>query len=145
MQVKIKAFNELNTKEYHQLLFLRVAVFVVEQNCPYQEVDAIDLQAMHLWLEEEGRPVAYARVYEEDGHVHFGRVLVEQASRHQGLGKKLLDEVLQWVRKNKPNQSILISAQYYLRHFYGSFGFQESSSVYLEDGIKHIEMKKTWP
>lgn len=142
MQVRVKDFKELSVSDYQKLLFLRVAVFVVEQNCPYQEVDDIDKSATHLWLEEEHVPVAYARIYEERGQVHFGRVLVNKKWRHQGLAKRLLEEVLQWIAENRPGRVIEIGAQAYLHDFYASFGFEQTSDIYLEDGIKHIQMQK---
>jgi ElaA protein len=84
MQIRTKNFSELTTLEYHRLMEIRVAVFVVEQECAYQEIDAIDLEATHLWFADEADNVlAYARIYKEDNTIHFGRVLVAKEWRGQ--------------------------------------------------------------
>lgn len=143
MNIQTKAFSELTTVEYHRLLETRVAVFVVEQNCPYQEIDAIDLEATHLWFADEAEHIlAYARIYQEAETVHFGRVLVAKTMRQQQLGKKLLTEVMSFIEENYPQQPIEIGAQAHLQKFYGAFGFQPISEEYLEDGIPHIDMVK---
>lgn len=141
MKTRVKKFSELTVAEFYQIAQLRIAVFVVEQTCPYQEVDAVDEQAIHFWLEAEDQTVlAYARIYEENGIVHFGRVLVRESMRGQQLGRKLVDEVLQWIKEHFPHQTIQIGAQAHLQSFYESFGFQPSSEVYLEDDIPHLDM-----
>lgn len=142
MDVKYKRFSELHIMEYHRILALRVAVFVVEQECPYQEVDDVDLEAIHLWLEDEGEILAYARIYQSKEMLHFGRVLVKETARHQKLGSRLVQEVLDWMTERYPNQLVEIGAQAHLQNFYGSFGFEIISEVYLEDNIPHIDMKK---
>ena len=142
MKPTIKPFSELTTLEYHQILALRVAVFVVEQNCPYQEVDAIDLTATHFWLSEGAEPMAYARIYVEDQAWHIGRVVVAPKARRQKLGTTLMQQVVQWLEA-QGHAKVTISAQAHLQDFYGQFGFVTTSKEYLEDGIPHVEMKKS--
>ena len=142
MQRIIKSFSELTAYEYHQLLELRIAVFVVEQNCPYQEVDAIDLTATHFWLSKDEEPVAYARIYETQGQWHIGRVVVSPDVRRQQLGTQLLQQVMDWLMQ-QGHVEVTISAQAHLQHFYNQFGFLTTSEEYSEDGIPHVEMKKS--
>ncbi|WP_028790298.1 GNAT family N-acetyltransferase [Tetragenococcus muriaticus] len=142
MRTKIKNFNELTLLEYHQLMELRVSVFVVEQNCPYQEIDDIDLTAFHFWLENQNDMLAYARVYQKQQKIHFGRVLVKKEERKKGLGKQLIQQLIEWIERRFPEKTIYIEAQAYLREFYTNFGFQVVSEKYLLDGISHIDMQK---
>ncbi|MCJ0732411.1 GNAT family N-acetyltransferase, partial [Enterococcus faecium] len=118
-------------------------VFVVEQQCPYQEVDDIDGEAWHTFFQDtDGKILAYTRVYEEAESIHFGRVLVHQDNRKDGLGRKIVQETINMIQKNFPEKPIVIGAQEYLQAFYESFGFKAISDVYLEDDIPHIDMKK---
>lgn len=143
LQTKIKKFSELTLHQYHYLMANRVAVFVVEQACPYQEIDAIDMQAYHFWLEDEqANLLAYARVYSEEQLVHFGRVLVKKKERGKGLGKELVRQIIEWIQVYFPGEKMHIEAQTYLYNFYTSFGFEAVSEEYLEDGIPHINMEK---
>jgi ElaA protein len=140
---KKKKFNELSTNELYSILKARVDVFVIEQACPYPEIDNFDQRALHLFLEEENEVVAYSRLfpsqvkYEE---ASLGRVLVAKSHRGTGLAKDLLKEALVTLQEEWNEHSIKIQAQEYLIHFYGSFGFQPISEVYLEDGIPHVDM-----
>ncbi len=143
MNWKKKAFNELSTNELYAILKARVDVFVIEQTCPYPEIDNFDQRAVHLFLEEGNEVVAYSRLFPsgvkyEDASL--GRVLVAKSHRGNGLAKDLLKEALIVLREEWGEQSIKIQAQEYLIHFYGSFGFQPISEVYLEDGIPHVDM-----
>ena len=139
----MKTFDELTTKEFYMLVKERIAVFVVEQNCPYQEVDEIDPEALHTFLtDEQGNVAAYTRIYKEEDAVHFGRVLVAKEHRQSGLGKQIVQRTLEVIEQKYPNTPIIIGAQDYLRSFYESFGFNAISDVYLEDDIPHIDMKK---
>jgi ElaA protein len=136
----IKTTDELTTQELLTILQARTAVFVVEQKCPYQEVDEADRKAVHICIEENGELQAYARIIEEEKIIHFGRVLVVKKYRDQQLGRKIVEKTLQEIEKRYPNQPVVISAQAYLVAFYQSFGFEQTSDVYLEDEIPHIEM-----
>lgn len=142
MQCYYKTFSQLTTQELFQIYQARTAVFVVEQQCPYQEVDAIDLEATHLWLAVNHKLVAYARIYLQHQAIHFGRVLVIPEYRHQGIAKQLLDQILHFISNTFPNKPIVIQAQHYLQAFYQQYGFIVTSEVYLEDNIPHIDMCK---
>lgn len=138
---QIKNFDELSTTELQKIYLLRTEVFVVEQACPYQEVDNLDLIAQHLWLENEadGEILAYLRIIPAGAQfdeVALGRVLVKKTARGAGLAKQLLQHGLDIVGP----QPIKIEAQYYLRNFYKTFGFEEISEKFLEDGIPHVAM-----
>ncbi|MFD1901420.1 GNAT family N-acetyltransferase [Enterococcus termitis] len=142
MDYHVKKFSELTTKEFFDIVKLRIAVFVVEQHCPYQEVDDVDECAIHTWLQEEADIVGYTRIMDRGETVSFGRVLINPAYRKQGLGNKLLEETLRVIEEKFPNKPIIIGAQAHLSDFYGAFSFEEVSDVYLEDGIPHVQMKK---
>jgi ElaA protein len=142
MDYHVKKFSELTTTEFFDIVKLRIAVFVVEQHCPYQEVDDVDECAIHTWLQEEADIVGYTRIMDRGETVSFGRVLINPTYRKQGLGNKLLEETLRVIEEKFPNKPIIIGAQAHLSDFYGAFGFEEVSDVYLEDGIPHVQMKK---
>ena len=141
MEFKIQPFAELSVYQLQQIYQLRVAVFVVEQACAYQEVDEIDLTAQHVWLEENGLILAYLRLYQLADGLHLGRVLVAPTHRSHGLAKQLLTQTLAYIRQQNIHTNLQIAAQSYLLPFYQSFGFQEVSTPYLEDGIEHIDMQ----
>ena len=136
----IKSTDELTPQELVTIFQARTAVFVVEQECPYQEVDEADRHALHVCLEENGELQAYARILEEDEAIHFGRVLVVKKYRGQQLGRKIVATTLSEIEKRYPDRPVIISAQAHLVDFYRSFGFEQISEVYLEDEIPHIEM-----
>ncbi|GCF94810.1 acetyltransferase [Enterococcus florum] len=142
MEIRIKKTNELSVSELLTIFQERVAVFVVEQQCPYQEVDADDRDAWHVSLCENDQLKAYARVMLREDHVTFGRVLVVDKFRRQGLGEQLVQAVLADIRQRFPKMPIKISAQSYLQDFYSRFGFKATSEIYLEDGIPHLDMLK---
>jgi ElaA protein len=144
MDYQVKAFAELTTKEFYEIAKQRVAVFVVEQQCPYQEIDEIDEVAWHTWLEEAGQLVGYTRIYELEAAVSFGRVLIHQDYRRQQLGKKLVAATIAEIEQRFPGKPIVIGGQAYLKAFYESFGFEVTSDLYLEDDIPHYEMTKTY-
>jgi len=149
---KCARFDELTTREVHDIYQARLAVFVVEQNCPFQDVDGADPVSWHLVgrspspLGEgrgEGAILAYARLvppgvkYAEPS---IGRVLTTEAARRKGAGRELMTEALSRAQSLWPGSALRIGAQRYLEKFYGEFGFVRSSDVYIEDGIPHIEM-----
>ena len=136
----IKAFEELTARELHLIYRERTAVFVVEQNCPYQEVDDTDLVSIHLWKQAEGNLLAYARLIPAADHLRIGRVLVPQGERTHGYGQELMRVVLGYAKTHFPGLPIHAQAQAYLQDFYASFGFRPVSEVYPEDGIPHIDM-----
>lgn len=136
----IKTTDELTAQELLTILQARTAVFVVEQNCPYLEVDEADRQAIHVSIEDQGKLKAYTRILAENDGIHFGRVLVAREFRGQGLGKEIVTRTLAEIAKRYPERSVIISAQAHLMDFYHSFGFVETSEIYLEDGIPHVDM-----
>ncbi|MDX8342604.1 GNAT family N-acetyltransferase [Rossellomorea sp. YZS02] len=143
MSWKVKSFTDLSTHELYELLQVRTEVFVVEQECAYLEVDGKDLHSYHLYKEENGEVVAYARLlpagvsYEQPS---IGRVLVKEGYRGKGLASELVKRGLAFIHEEWGQQPVKIQAQEYLREFYGSFGFRAITETYLDDGIPHIDM-----
>lgn len=142
MEYHVKQLAQLTTKEFLEIVKLRIAVFVVEQNCPYQEVDDVDELAYHTWLQEGTDIVGYTRIIDKGDTVSFGRVLVNSDYRGKKLGNKLLEETLKVIEENYPNRPIIIGAQAHLTKLYRTFGFEVISDVYLEDDIPHVDMKR---
>lgn len=140
MKVEVKKITEMSTKELLTIIEERVKVFVVEQNCPYQEVDKADEDALHLQLKENEALVGYTRIIECDNYVTFGRVLIVKEYRAKKLGSQLVEETLNEIKINFLGKEIKISAQHYLLDFYKTFGFDPISDVYLEDSIPHVDM-----
>ncbi len=141
MELIIKRFEALTLPELYEILQLRVAVFVVEQNCAYQEVDGRDLSAYHVFLREGGEICAYLRVL--DPGVAFeeaaiGRVVAKK--RGCGLGDKILKAGIAVAREKWRADSIKLEAQVSVRGFYEKVGFVQSSDIFLEDGIAHMQM-----
>jgi len=140
---KCKPFDELKPSELYDILRLRNEVFVVEQNCVYQDVDNKDLYALHLMGWSGEQLVAYTRLLPKDNshpYVSIGRVVTSPNVRGTGLGKELMRKSVDTIYNIWGRQPVRVSAQLYLRTFYESLGFQQTSDIYLEDGIEHIEM-----
>lgn len=145
IEFKIKRFNELSTNELYKLLRLRSEVFVVEQNCVYQDIDNKDQKAVHVlgYLNQE--LIACSRIFAPGDYFEFasiGRVLVAEKQRANSFGHELMNVSIEAVEQNFQTSKITISAQEYLKKFYESHGFIQTSERYLEDDIPHIEMKK---
>lgn len=138
MQVKLKSFDDLTSREVYEILRLRVDVFVVEQACPYPEIDGKDYDAIHIYLENQGQILAYARVYKEDGQIHIGRVIAKE--RRKGHATIILKEAIREVREKYQAGKIHIEAQIYAKNLYKKVGFEEDSEPFLLDGIEHIKM-----
>ena len=135
-----KVFSELGTAELYEILRARVNVFVVEQNCPYPELDGIDYNSLHVYYEDNAKPLAYLRAYEmTPGVVRMGRVLTVE--RGTGLGGKLLKEGIREIREKFSPERIYIEAQSYAIGFYQREGFVVCSEEFLEDGIPHVKME----
>ena len=142
---KIKSFKALSATELYSLLQLRSEVFVVEQNCVYQDIDSKDEKALHLFCEDNGQTVAYARVFKPNDYfdkASIGRVVVKQTYRDKKLGHILMIKAIEVIASQFKETKITISAQLYLKKFYETHGFIQTSEMYLEDDIPHIEMKK---
>ncbi|RIV34947.1 GNAT family N-acetyltransferase [Flagellimonas lutimaris] len=145
MQVSIKTFDQLTTEELYQILRLRSEVFVVEQDCVYQDVDNKDQKALHVIGVKDGEIVAYTRIFKPGDYfdnVSIGRVVVAQDQRKYGLGKQIMQASLTAIQERFPNKPIEISAQSYLLKFYKELGFNAFGEEYLEDGIPHRRMLK---
>ena len=138
MQVRIKSFEDLTNRELYEILKLRVDVFVVEQECPYPEIDGKDYNAIHVYLENQGQILAYARVYKEKDEIHIGRVIAKE--RRKGYATLILKEAINVAKKFYQAKEIHIEAQTYAKKLYEKMGFVEDSEIYLLDGIEHVKM-----
>ena len=141
MNLVTKYFHELTTTELYELLKSRAEIFVVEQNCIYQDLDDKDYHSLHIFYEENGKIVAYLRAFEKDTTtrtVQIGRVLT--LNHGMGLGGQLSKKGITQIREKLNPSTIYIEAQCYATGFYEQEGFVISSEEFLEDGIPHVEM-----
>lgn len=142
---KIKPFKELSLQELYKVLQLRSFVFVVEQNCVYQDMDGKDEKALHLIGEYNNQIVAYARLFKSGDYfdtASIGRVVIHPEARDKKFGHDMMKQAIAGIEHNYNESKITISAQLYLKKFYESHGFVQTSAMYLEDDIEHIEMKR---
>lgn len=140
---KVKSFEELSGEEVYKIIQARIDVFVVEQKAPYHDCDDKDQVALHLWAEENGKLLAYCRLFDKGikyDETSIGRVLTTEAARGKGLGKTLISYAVQTIENRFHTSEIRISAQDYLIHFYSDFGFIPTDLKYLEDDLPHTEM-----
>ena len=141
-----KKFSELSVEELYKILQIRNEVFVVEQNCAYQDCDGKDVNSWHITGRDEDKLIAYSRIlppglpYRDAASI--GRVLTSQLARGQETGKQLMTYSLKNLYRLFGLVKVSIGAQLYLKRFYESFHFMQCGSVYLEDGIEHIPMEK---
>lgn len=143
MEIEVKNFEELNTNELYSLLRLRSEVFVLEQDCVYQDIDGKDQRALHVIGREDGKIIAYARCFQEGDYFDessIGRVVVRDNYRKLGYGHKITDAAIKAIEERYKASKIKISAQTYLVTFYESHGFKTIGDRYSEDGIPHIAM-----
>ena len=142
----LKKFNELNREEIHAMYALRAAIFVVEQDCVYQDIDGKDLDAHHVLGNIEGKLVAYARVLRKGtsytDSVSIGRIAVLEEFRGKSIGHEIVRFSIKCIADLYPGEAIKISAQSHLENFYNQHGFKKEGTPYLEDGIPHIAMIK---
>lgn len=143
-----KYFTDLSNWELYKILQLRSEVFVVEQNCVYQDCDDKDLDAYHYMGWHNNKLVAYSRLFNQGSFfadaAAIGRVITSQSIRGQHVGKQLMSHSIQEVYRRFGALPIRVSAQLYLKDFYESFSFVQKSKVYLEDGIEHISMVRAF-
>lgn len=142
---KIKPFDALTVHELYDILRLRSEIFVVEQNCVYLDLDGKDKIALHLFAEYDGKIVAHSRLFKPGisfDNASIGRVVVDANYRERKWGHDLMRESIAAIKKQFNETKITIGAQLYLKKFYESHGFVQSSEMYLEDDIPHIEMIK---
>jgi ElaA protein len=145
IQFKIKPFPELSTNELYEMLQLRSEVFVVEQNCVYQDIDGKDQKAIHVLGYSDGILVVYSRLFKPKDYFEYasiGRVIVKESYRDKKLGHELMRVSIDAITTLFQETKITISAQLYLQKFYESHGFVVVGESYLEDDIPHIEMKR---
>jgi ElaA protein len=139
----VKKFDELSPHELYAVLQLRNEVFVVEQNCAFQDADNKDQASYHFMCWDKDKLMAYTRIVPPGiayPQASIGRVVTAPSARGSGLGRELVEQSIAQVSKLFGAVSIKIGAQVYLKKFYSSFGFQQINAIYLEDGIEHIEM-----
>ncbi len=145
IQWKIKSFENLSVNELYDILRLRSEIFVVEQNCVYLDIDGKDKFALHLFGEFEGEIVAYSRLFKPGitfDNASIGRVVVDANYRDRKWGHDLMREAIAGIKNHFGESKITIGAQLYLKKFYESHGFVQTSEMYLEDDIPHIEMER---
>ncbi len=145
MNIKIKTFKELNLDELYKILQLRSEVFVVEQDCVYQDIDGKDSKAIHVMGFEGDELVAYTRCFEPGYYFDeaaIGRVIVKYKYRKYGFGHDIMKASINQIKNQYRTNNIKLSAQQYLIRFYETHGFIQSGEGYLEDGIPHIAMIK---
>ena len=140
----IKKFSELSAEEIYNILKLRSEVFVVEQNCVYQDIDEKDQKAIHLFIEKNSEIIAYTRIFKKGDYYEenpsIGRVVVSKKERGKNLGKEIMKKSIYYVKENMDEKKIELSAQKYLDKFYKELQFYSEGEDYLEDGIPHQRM-----
>ncbi|MBZ5486253.1 GNAT family N-acetyltransferase [Halomonas aquamarina] len=145
LEFRWSRFDELSTREFYEIVKAREAVFVVEQQCAYPEVDELDPLAWHLLATAGGELAAYIRLLgpgDKFVEPSIGRVMTVKAFRGCRYGRELMAEAIRFTEQTYPGLGIKIGAQVYLTAFYESFGFAAVSDVYDEDGILHVDMRK---
>jgi ElaA protein len=138
-------FSDLTLEQLYNILALRAEVFVLGQQCIYQDPDGKDLDALHLVGTVDNETVAYLRLFpvpNEKNEIKFGRVLTKNSVRSKGYGKNLLSELLKYCSTHLQEFTVACSAQHYLQKFYESFGFKTIGEVYQEENIPHVFMRK---
>jgi len=145
LDIYVKTFNQLSLDELYYLLQLRSEVFVVEQDCVYQDIDGKDKKALHVIGKKDNTIIAYSRIFKPGDYfkeASIGRVVVAENFRHLKYGHQLMVASIKAVETSFSSKKIKISAQKYLENFYNNLGFITSGEPYLEDGIPHIAMIK---
>jgi ElaA protein len=141
-EIKVAKLDDLKPKQIVNIFEIRFNVFVLEQQSIYNEFDGHDFDATHLFIEDEEKLVGYARIYTHDlNSATFGRVAIAKGYRKQKLGKRLIEKAIQIITKMKDVKKIKIEAQEYLKSFYESFGFKQTSKAYDDNGVVHIDME----
>lgn len=143
MEYKIRTFDELSNKELYSILRLRSEIFVVEQNCVYQDLDNKDLDGYHLMAIENGELIGYLRILNKGvsyKEASIGRVVVKKEYRRKKLGLEIINKGIDFIINTMKEKEVRISAQVYAKNLYKKAGFVEVSEEYLEDDIPHVEM-----
>ncbi|MDF4201430.1 GNAT family N-acetyltransferase [Maribacter sp. SA7] len=145
LDIKVKNFKEFDIEELYNVLQLRSEIFVVEQDCVYQDIDGKDSKAIHVIGYKNNSVVAYTRIFKPGDYfdqASIGRVAVHKDFRKFGYGKVIMQASIDAVEEHYNTYEIKISAQKYLTKFYTDLGFNATGEEYLEDGIPHIAMIK---
>lgn len=140
---RIMDFSEMDLELFHDVLKLRIDVFVIEQNCPYDELDGKDQNAIHVIGKGSNNDIrAYARILKPNAEhpAAIGRVVVRNDLRSSGLGHELMSVCLNWIKTSYGSSRSVLSAQEHLQGFYGKHGYKTTSEVYDLDGIPHVDM-----
>ena len=139
-EVRVSSFRDLDTTTLYAILQLRTDVFVVEQKCPYPELDGRDLEpgTRHVWLSRGEEILAYLRILDDGDAERIGRVAVARGARGAGHAERLMTEALAVIG----NRTSVLDAQSYLVGFYAKFGYQQTGPEYVEDGIPHVPMRR---
>ena len=140
-EIRVASFRDLDNTTLYAVLKLRVDVFVVEQKCPYPELDGRDAEpgTRHVWLERGGEILAYLRILDDGGIERIGRVVTAPAARRGGYGSRLMEHALTVIG----NRLAVLGAQAHMAGFYARFGFEINGDRYVEDGIPHVPMKRS--
>ena len=145
MEITVKKFNQLTVEDLYYILQLRSEVFVVEQDCVYQDIDGKDHKALHIIGKKKGEIIAYTRCFPPGVYFNeaaIGRVVVTEKERKFGYGHDIMETSIEAIEEHYNTTSIKLSAQTYLTSFYEAHGFEKTGNEYLEDGIPHIGMIK---
>jgi ElaA protein len=145
MKIEIKTYSELTKEDLYDLLQLRSQVFVVEQDCVYQDIDGLDAKAVHVLGTVNGKLCAYTRIFKGGDYFEYpsiGRVVVSKDVRKHGYGKQIMLASIKYIETKWKDEHMLLSAQVYLTKFYRELGFFEQGEEYLEDDIPHIKMTR---
>ena len=143
LSIVVKSFEELSKLELYKILRLRAEVFIVEQNCVYQDIDNKDQKAHHVILLKDECIIGYTRIFNPGDYFNeasIGRVVISEKERHNNYGSELMKTSISFIHNQLQEQVIKISAQCYLEKFYKGFGFISKGESYLEDGIPHVAM-----
>lgn len=143
IEIRIKSFSELSGSEVYELLKLRQDIFIVEQLCPFPDIDDLDQKCDHLFAYSGADLVGYTRLSAPGvilKHPSVGRIVVAQKARNTGLGGVIVSKSMEFLKAKYPEKPIEISAQVYLKSFYGKHGFKPVEADYLLDGIPHVKM-----
>jgi ElaA protein len=145
LQIQVKKFNELTIDQLYELLQLRSQVFVVEQDCVYQDIDSKDQKSLHILGLKNNKIIAYTRIFKPGDYFNeasIGRVVVAENERKFKYGHQIMKASIAAIAAHFNTATIIISAQTYLKKFYNNLGFNQIGDGYLEDGIPHIKMLK---
>lgn len=144
LATQVLEFEQLSVHQLYKILKLRSAIFVVEQDCIYQDMDDLDSKSLHVMGYSAGAFAAYSRIIlpDENNKVHIGRVLVDQKYRGRQLGRELMLKSIEVCNRKFPASPIELAAQCYLQAFYESLGFTAINKEYLMDGIPHVDMER---